>query len=177
MTKLILLFPFVVLFTLFCNLQGVASENRVAKVKDDSVIVQGIVVNISNVPLKDVSVVEKKSSMKTFTNEDGEFSMKVRMGAKLVFSCKGKLQQSCKVKNGQKMVVKMYNDPNIETIIIGKEAFNQEMGEDIFMVVEDMPRFPEGDPKEYVAKNMKYPQEAKDKKIEGQVVVCGKIKS
>lgn len=172
MNKLILLFPLVVLFTLFGNLHVFGCGNDVAKVKKDSIVVKGVVVDKNNVPLKDVFVVEKKGLMRVLTNENGEFSMRVRYGAKLIFSCEGKLQQFCKVKNEQEMVVKMHDDPNMETtIIIGKEVFTKEMGEDIFMVVEDMPRFPEGDPNEYVSKNMKYPQEARDKKIEGKVAV------
>lgn len=172
MNKLILLFPLVVLFTLFSNLHVFGSGNDGAKVKKDSIVVKGVVVDKNNAPLKDVLVVEKKGLIRVFTNENGEFSTRVRCGTKLVFSCEGKLQQSCKVKNEQKMVVKMYDDPNMGIIVlVDSEEIAKGMEENIFAIVEEMPRFPEGDPDEYVSKNMKYPQEARDKKIKGMVSV------
>ncbi|MBR1514109.1 MAG: TonB family protein [Bacteroidales bacterium] len=43
----------------------------------------------------------------------------------------------------------------------------------VFQIVEEMPQFPGGEPKlmEYIAKNLNYPQEARDKGIDGRVFI------
>ena len=43
----------------------------------------------------------------------------------------------------------------------------------VYQIVEEMPSFPSGEPAmmEYIAKNIKYPQEARDKDIEGRVFI------
>jgi len=55
-------------------------------------------------------------------------------------------------------------------------AANQSATEDdnnVFFIVEKMPQFPNGDiaMRKYIAENIVYPQEAKDKKIQGKVFV------
>ena len=55
----------------------------------------------------------------------------------------------------------------------GEELVSKPDGEETFMIVEDMPKFPGGGEalREYLAANVKYPQEAIDKQIEGKVFV------
>ncbi|MDY4042436.1 MAG: energy transducer TonB [Marinifilaceae bacterium] len=52
------------------------------------------------------------------------------------------------------------------------DAYGEEEGEgDVFMVVEDMPRFPGGDVTKWLAKNTRYPMIAQENGIQGKVFV------
>ena len=42
---------------------------------------------------------------------------------------------------------------------------------DVYVVVEDMPKFPHGDPVSYIQRHLRYPEEAKKDSIEGKVFV------
>lgn len=165
--KYALLFSVIGILNLFGSVQV---NGSVSNLKKDSIVVKGIVFDEYDIPLRNVSVSVKKSHTETFTNEKGEFSISVKPGAKLVFSCTGKVEKTCKVKNEVLLFVKMVNDKNSATeIIINEGVFEED--NDIFMVVEEMPRLPEGNVDEYIAKNLKYPEKAREKKIEGRVAI------
>ena len=55
----------------------------------------------------------------------------------------------------------------------GKETVGNESNEEVFYIVEDMPKFPGGTTalKTYIYTNLEYPEEAKKQGIEGEVTV------
>lgn len=60
-----------------------------------------------------------------------------------------------------------------ESLEAGEETVGNETDEEVFYIVEDMPKFPGGLPalKSYVYSNLEYPENAKNKGIEGTVKV------
>lgn len=56
---------------------------------------------------------------------------------------------------------------------LGEETIGNESDEPVFYIVEDMPKFPGGKPalKTYIYSNLEYPENAKNKGIEGEVQV------
>jgi len=67
---------------------------------------------------------------------------------------------------------KLLHSPK-ESMELGKETVGNETDEEVFFIVEDMPKFPGGLPalKTYVYSNLEYPEKAKNKGIEGEAVV------
>ena len=65
------------------------------------------------------------------------------------------------------------NSTNANESAVPKEQTATEDDNDVFVIVEKMPQFPAGEValRKYIAENIVYPQEAKDKKIQGRVFV------
>lgn len=173
--KYALLFPVVGLLILSSNVQAIvqmnASDMTVVK---DSIVVKGITLDENNKPLKNVIVIIGNTNIGTFSNEKGEFSIKVKPGAELFFSHIGKKGQVRKVTDGQKLTVKMKDDViQINEYYYSETTFSRDstFGDDVFQVVEDMPSFPNGNINKYIATSIKYPQEAQKQKIQGRVTV------
>jgi TonB family protein len=89
-------------------------------------------------------------------------------------------QNSTKAKQKSQQADEKTNTEN-EIVVVGygsrsssnnnsEQAAKKESPNDIFMVVEDMPKFAEGDVQSFLAKNIKYPVEAQKDRIQGRVI-------
>jgi len=67
---------------------------------------------------------------------------------------------------------KLILTPN-ESAEMGKETIGNNTDEEVFFIVEDMPKFPGGTTalKTYIYTNLEYPEEARKQGIEGEVIV------
>ncbi|RYE17594.1 MAG: TonB family protein, partial [Sphingobacteriaceae bacterium] len=138
---------------------------------------KGKVVNTFGKPLDNVKVSYKQNTFNTTTNEDGEFEIPdYTEGSAVSFTntdlvslvrtfekIAGKLQiiviedKKSAAARANTLVVKPPTDPDIVS----------------FASVEKLPSFPGGEVAfgNYLAKNIRYPKEAKDQKITGRVIV------
>ena len=66
---------------------------------------------------------------------------------------------------------KAVDETYVVTVPFDPDYLEKEPWADIYMVVEDMPEFPEGDVKHYLAEHVRYPEEAKKQGVEGVVFV------
>lgn len=172
--KYALLFPVVGLLVLSSNVQAIVQLNQEysSMIGKDSITVKGIVVDHDNKPLKNAIVVIRETNIGTFTNEKGEFTIMVEPGAELYFSYVGKRGVLREVKDEKKLIIKMNNavydieDPSSVSL----DTTAAKNYDDVFQVVEDMPKFP-GDLNKYLGKNVKYPEKAQKEKIQGRVTV------
>ena len=77
------------------------------------------------------------------------------------------------IKDTDDPIVKKYNAKDGLIMITTKEAAAKKEEKEVFYVVEDMPHFPGGKTalKTYIYTNLEYPEEARNKDIEGHVIV------
>ena len=91
----------------------------------------------------------------------------------MIFSYVGKANQFIPVKDAKKLHVKMLTENVVldELVVVGYSGDAEEA--DVFMVVEDMPQFmgEDGNVMKFLAKRIRYPQEAQKSKIQGKVFV------
>ena len=66
---------------------------------------------------------------------------------------------------------KAVDETYVVTVPFDPDYLEKEPWADVYMVVEDMPEFPEGDVKHYLAEHVRYPEEAKKQGVEGVVFV------
>ena len=66
---------------------------------------------------------------------------------------------------------KAVDETYVVTVPFDPDYLEKEPWADVYMVVEDMPEFPEGDVDSYLAGHMRYPEEAKKQGVEGKVFV------
>ena len=66
---------------------------------------------------------------------------------------------------------KAVDETYVVTVPFDPDYLEKEPWADVYMVVEDMPEFPEGDVKHYLAEHVRYPEEAKKQGVEGKVFV------
>jgi TonB family protein len=136
----------------------------------------------SNKPLSGAAVVIKGTSEGTVTGSDGKFSIQVSGNDKvLVISFVGYETKAVKADSPEievKMEKKVYDLPDDNPPPPPpppKKEQEIQPGKDVFMVVEEMPSFQgkgfEGAFREYIAKNIIYPEEAKKNGITGKVYV------
>ena len=174
LVKYALLFPVVGLLVLSSNVQAIVQMNQEhsSVIGKDSIVVEGIVVDYKNKPLKNAIVVIRETNIGTFTNEKGEFKITVEPGAELYFSYVGKRGQLREVTDGKRLVVKMRDGVfDIEDLSsVSSDTTNAKNYEDVFQVVEEMPGFP-GDINKYLGRNIKYPEKAQKERIQGRVTV------
>lgn len=172
LVKYALLFPVVGLLVLSSNVQAIAHLNDKYAIMEatDSVQVKGVVVDSNNVPLPGVSVIIKDMNIGTSTNEKGEFALKVKSGAKIIFSYIGKATQIIPVIQGKDMKV-ILKDAVVELDMTEGEVCNAPDTTDYecIMVIEDMPHFTKGDIRKWISRNMKYPIIAQENGIQGNV--------
>ena len=153
-----------------------------------------------NVPVIGASVIIRGTTNGTLTDMDGKFVMTgVKKGDVIQVSFVGYQTQSVVVKDDSPLTILMRDDvqPLDEMVVVGmasdgagassvehpdkkvvavvdipkvKEEPQEEV---IFQVVEEMPQFPGGlsEAMKFLAKNIKYPVEAQQAKIEGRVIV------
>ena len=119
-----------------------AEEADRCTVKDSLVQVTGRVTGEDLVPLSWVHVVSKESGEKTRTDSIGRFVIHVPPRSTLIFSCEGKVNKRARVKRGRDMEVRMetwdhHSDPSAIPFVKYREG-------KVFLVAEEMPRFPGG---------------------------------
>jgi bla regulator protein blaR1 len=131
----------------------------------------------SNESLSGAAVLIEGTTEGTVTGEDGKYMIDLSGGEQvLVFSYVGYETQRIKADRPEinvKMQKKVYDLPEDEVLKPGEEI-TSEKDKELFMVVEEMPSF-EGKGgegfREYLAKNIVYPEEAKKNSITGKVYV------
>ena len=153
-----------------------------------------------NVPVMGASVIIRGTTNGTLTDMDGKFVMTgVKKGDVIQVSFVGYQTQSVVVKDDSPLTILMRDDvqPLDEMVVVGMasdevgassvehpdkkvvavvdipKAKEEPQEEVIFQVVEEMPQFPGGlgEAMKFLAKNIKYPVEAQQAKIEGRVIV------
>ena len=153
-----------------------------------------------NVPVIGASVIIRGTTNGTLTDMDGKFVMTgVKKGDVIQVSFVGYQTQSVVVKDDSPLTILMRDDvqPLDEMVVVGMasdgagassvehpdkkvvavvdipKAKEEPQEEVVFQVVEEMPQFPGGlsEAMKFLAKNIKYPVEAQQAKIEGRVIV------
>ena len=168
---------------------------------DEKFKLSGTVVEAArkNLPVMGASVIIKGTTMGTLTDMDGKFTLPVKKGDVIQVSFVGYQTQSVVVKDETPLTILMRDDvQNLEEmIVVGyasdgvgassvehpdkkvvavvdiPKAKEEPQEEVVFQVVEEMPQFPGGlgEAMKFLAKNIKYPVEAQQAKIEGRVIV------
>ena len=163
---------------------------------DEKFKLSGTVVEAArkNIPVMGASVIIKGTTMGTLTDFDGKFTLLVKKGDVIQVSFVGYQTQSVVVKDETSLTILMRDDVQSmeEMVVMGmspksenadvvfemplEEAKKPEVPQQeevIFQVVEEMPQFPGGlsEAMKFLAKNIKYPVEAQQAKIEGRVIV------
>ena len=168
---------------------------------DEKFKLSGTVVEATrkNVPVMGASVIIKGTTMGTLTDMDGKFTLPVKKGDVIQVSFVGYQTQSVVVKDETSLTILMRDDvQNLEEMtVVGyasdgvgassvehpdkkvvavvdiPKAKEEQEEEVVFQVVEEMPQFPGGlsEAMKFLAKNIKYPVEAQQAKIEGRVIV------
>ena len=168
---------------------------------DEKFKLSGTVVEATrkNVPVMGASVIIKGTTMGTLTDLDGKFILPVKKGDVIQVSFVGYQTQSVVVKDETPLTILMRDDvQNLEEMtVVGyasdgvgassvehpdkkvvavvdiPKAKEEPQEEVVFQVVEEMPQFPGGlsEAMKFLAKNIKYPVEAQQAKIEGRVIV------
>ena len=163
---------------------------------DEKFKLSGTVVEAArkNLPVMGASVIIKGTTMGTLTDMDGKFTLPVKKGDVIQVSFVGYQTQSVVVKDDSPLTILMRDDVQSmeEMVVMGmspksenadvvfemplEEAKKPEVPQQeevIFQVVEEMPKFPGGlqEAMVFIGKNIKYPVEAQQAKIEGRVIV------
>ena len=168
---------------------------------DEKFKLSGTVVEAArkNVPVVGASVIIRGTTNGTLTDMDGKFVMTgVKKGDVIQVSFVGYQTQSVVVKDETPLNILMRDDvQNLEEMtVVGyasdgvgassvehpkkvvavvdiPKAKEEPQEEVVFQVVEEMPQFPGGlsEAMKFLAKNIKYPVEAQQAKIEGRVIV------
>lgn len=164
----------------------VSSQQR----KEGEKCMKGRVVDENGQPIPAVSIIMKNSSVGTLSDKKGNFLIRGYDSGILCFSYVGKDTREIPYTKGTKELKVVMNQvaTELEEIVVvayvpdTTEVKPQEEEKEIFVVVEDMPRFKEGQLGTYLARHIKYPVRAAEKGIEGKVFVTfvidkqGKVK-
>ena len=158
---------------------------------DEKFKVSGTVVeaNRNDVPVMGASVIIRGTNSGTLTDMDGKFVMPgLKKGDVIQVSFVGYQTQSVVVKDDSPLTILMRDDVQSmdEMVVVAQtpeeevrskevkvENTEAEQEETVFQVVEEAPEFPGGigEAMRFLAKNIKYPVEAQQAKIEGRVIV------
>lgn len=151
------------------EVQGRESLVNVVKPIQDSVIVTGRVIDEDGKPLDGVAVREVGSQYVVFTNGKGKFTLPAKSGAVLVFALEGMQEEHYTLGKKQKIKVKMKFDLGNA----GASGNKVSGDEEVYVVVEELPEFlaDGGNIQAFLSRNLRYPKEAVDKKIQGKVMV------
>ena len=129
-----------------------------AEDRSKETVVKGVVVDEGGQFVQDAVVTVKGSSKKAKTNAKGEFKIKAKNDDVLVFSAP--------VKESKEVTVKSMNkQKNVEMKWLKSDD------DKVQIFVHQIPQFPFGDPKVWLAKNIRYPMAAQKEKREGKVFV------
>lgn len=177
--KYLLLLPVAGLLILTGNLQAMADLTfpEISLSSDQHAqLYEGRILDEQHRPLQGVSVVVKGQTQGTLTDRQGQFSIRTDSGNELVFSYVGRKTVSvvCKDQSNLGDIVLAVQAVELDEIVaIGYTAEQKNTGEEeeIFVVVEDMPEFVQGNLSHYLAQRLKYPAKALEQGITGQVLV------
>lgn len=179
----------------------IKSMETVVSDAEQNVRVEGSVVDdATGKPIAGVSVIIRNTPTGTITDKDGKFVLDAPARSVIVLSFIGKQTYSFVVSEETKASLKknpirMKEDVRSvdEIVVVGYESEEEptapqpqaspkdESGEEdlVFVVVEEMPEFPGGmgEMMKYLARNIKYPVEAQEAKIQGRVIVQFVVKA
>lgn len=176
-TKYLVFLPLVALLMLFSNIEAVARITFALSTPltpQQQIEVKAKIVDESDQPLIAAAIVVSNSSLGTAADAEGCFTLKVPADALLRFSYPGKAQREIAAKNipqNMKIILVAQNNSSggkVEPVIASAE----DPSDPIYQSVDRMPQFPGGDFAllEYVAKNVKYPQDAQKAGKQGRVI-------
>ncbi len=180
--KYALLLPVMALLILAGNAEVVAEIAHRAIPDEvsgtDQRSIKGRVVDIKGEPLPGVTVILHNTNIGVVTNDNGEYSLALsdQRSGTLIFSYVGKMTQSLPFDEKTKVLnVKMEGD-NLQldrVVVVGYSSEKPKLreGEEVFVIVEEMPRFKEGNIQKFLARYVKYPVIAMESGIEGTVYV------
>lgn len=183
LVKYALLVPVTGLLILSANAKAVAeiAEKTITHIAtgDKDLQMKGKVVDENGKPLPGVSVIMKDSYVGGMTDEKGNFVIRDHDAGILCFSFVGMKSREVPYEQGTKeLKVVMYKDNlQLDRVVVtgytGKAATPKKEDEvkEVFVVVEDMPRFPDGKMQQFLAKNVKYPVRAMENGVVGTVYV------
>ncbi|HEV7346812.1 TonB family protein [Telluribacter sp.] len=157
--------------------------------QEEKTTIKGTVLNAqTNQPLPGATVVTVGSTTGTTTGPAGQFELKeVPLNSSLAVSYIGYETQQVKVtkKNQVLRVALKRQEQKLDELVIvsyptaqikaspADTTIPQNGDAKVFTVVEQMPEFPGGlqEMYKYLARNIKYPSEAKDERVQGKVLV------
>jgi len=162
---------------------SVAVTNQ-APVQQDKFMLSGRIVNENKIGLQGVNIVIQGTTAGTITDKDGQFSLTVSSGDKLVCSYVGfktflitannrqtnvgTIMLSKEVKSLEELVVVGYGAKPSSSQTADTEEISANL---VFIAVEDMPSFPGGEAElmRFLGSNIKYPVIAQENGIQGSV--------
>lgn len=183
LVKYALLVPVTGLLILSANAKAVAeiAEKTMTHIAtgDKDLQMKGKVVDENGKPIPGVSVIIKNSYVGGMTDDKGNFVIRDHDAGILCFSFVGMKSREVPYEQGTKeLKVVMYKDNlQLDRVVVvgytGEAAAPRKEDEvkEIFVVVEDMPRFPDGKMQQFLAKNIRYPVRAMENGVEGTVYV------
>lgn len=183
--NILLLFMFGVLMMSTDMVVVAEATNVRCVVGDTNRTVEGVVVDEEGMPLQGVSILIMGTSVGTISDEQGLFSLKADKSGTLCFSYIGRKMQQIVYEPGAKnlkVVMPIENQELERIVVVGytpdvekEEEKDKSCGidseEEIFVVVEEMPEFPEGSLLKYLARQIKYPVKSLENREEGIVYV------
>lgn len=149
---------------------------------DKKIQVKGTVLNESKTPIAGAIVVVKGTNYGTATDEKGNFALKLNKGEAIVVSYVGKRTIEVKadsfVDDGKEADLVIELQPEAKVLdrveVVAYTAKKKtKIKDEVMEVVESIPQFPGGDValRAFLLKNVKYPLEARQKGITGEVMV------
>ena len=147
----------------------------------DSIVVKGQVKDAEGNPLIAANVCEKETNNGTLSDMQGNFTIKVSGKHPLVITYVGYKTQEVEISSAIPLQIVLEEDPRLmgeivvttQTPASTDSVMPQEEESILPGVIEDMPLFPGGDTEcmKFIQKNLRYPEEARRKGIEGRVII------
>lgn len=182
-TKYLMFLPLVALLLIVSNIESVAHTTLAAPQPEQdakTVTYKGKVVDKAGKPMKGVEIFSdwKYKKNKTYTKADGSFELTISEEAPILFGLTDE--------QGQQRIFAFVRDRRPKgaerenwVVTYGEDwpVFVKEepspSNETVYEVVDEMPEFPGGMSAlmGYISKNLKYPKEAVEKKIQGRATV------
>ncbi|WP_282126302.1 TonB family protein [Marinifilum flexuosum] len=190
--KLLFMIPVVAAVLVF-NMKAIkvhAQEVEIVEIQNsEKVKISGLILAENNKPTAGAAILVENSAVGTVSDSDGKFELEVAKDANIRISFIGFQTRKMAVEdfilngnieNNYFLKIKMKSQKGAalpsesnDWSSAEKAKKNKFDGNEIFVVVEDMPQFPGGNKAklEHIAKAIKYPKEAIDKGIKGVVFV------
>lgn len=176
-TKYLVFFPLIGLLMLFSNIEAVARITLALSKPlstQQHIEIKARIVDEADQPLIAAAIVVAGSSIGTLADGNGSFTLSVPADVMLQFSYPGKVKREIAAKNiGENMKIVLASNGasptgKVEPVI----ASDENPSDPIYQVVDPMPQFPGGDFAllDYVAKHVKYPQDAHKAGVQGRVI-------
>ncbi len=160
--KYLIFLPFAALLLQFCNIDRTKQESTSETTTEaGSVKVSGTVVDTNGNAIAGANVIVDGTDTGTITDLNGNFELQTDNNATLSVSFINYDKENRSVSSVQAT----------PTIIL-KPAGQSKSRDQVFTVVEEMPKFPGGEAKllEFINKGIKYPVTAQEKGIQGRVI-------